>query len=70
MEYFCETEYLNPAGSVKDRMARFIVEDAEKRGLLKPGGTIVENSSGNNLLRAGDDCGQSGYKCIITMPDK
>ena len=44
---WAKLEYFNLTGSVKDRMAAFIVEDAEKRGLLKPGGTIVENSSGN-----------------------
>jgi len=63
-------EYLNPAGSVKDRMALFIVEDAERRGLLKPGGTIVENSSGNTGSALAMIAAIKGYKCIITMPDK
>jgi len=63
-------EFLNPAGSVKDRMALFIIEDAEKRGLLKPGGTIVENSSGNTGAALAMIAAVKGYKCIITMPDK
>ena len=44
---WAKLEFLNPSGSVKDRMALYMVEDAERSGLLKPGGTIVENSSGN-----------------------
>lgn len=67
---FAKLEYLNPAGSVKDRMAKFIVEDAEKKGLLKPGGTIVENSSGNTGAALAMIAAVKGYRCIITMPDK
>jgi cystathionine beta-synthase len=63
-------EFLNPGGSVKDRMALFMVEDAERRGLLKPGGTIVENSSGNTGAALAMIAAVKGYKCIITMPDK
>jgi cystathionine beta-synthase len=63
-------EYLNLTGSVKDRMAIYIVEDAEKRGLLKPGGTIVENSSGNTGASLALIAAVKGYKCIITIPDK
>jgi cystathionine beta-synthase len=63
-------EFLNPAGSVKDRMALFIIEDAERRGLLKAGGTIVENSSGNTGAALAMIAAAKGYKCIITMPDK
>lgn len=63
-------EFLNPTGSVKDRMAKFIIEDAEARGLLKPGGTIVENSSGNTGAALAMIAAHKGYKCIITMPDK
>ncbi|GAN33414.1 MAG: cysteine synthase family protein [Candidatus Brocadia sp. AMX2] len=63
-------EFLNPAGSVKDRMALFIIEDAERRGLLKPGGIIVENSSGNTGAALAMIAAVKGYKCIITMPDK
>jgi len=67
---FAKLEFLNPAGSVKDRMALFIIEDAERRGLLKPGGTIVENSSGNTGAALAMIAAVKGYKCIITMPDK
>lgn len=63
-------EFLNPGGSVKDRMALYMIEDAEKRELLKPGGTIVENSSGNTGVALAMIAAVKGYKCIITMPDK
>jgi len=69
-EIYAKLEFLNPAGSVKDRMARFIIEDAERRGLLKPGGTIVENSSGNTGSALAMIAAVKGYRCIITMPDK
>lgn len=67
---YVKLEFLNPAGSVKDRMALFMVEDAERKGLLKPGGTIVENSSGNTGSALAMIAAIKGYKCIITMPDK
>ena len=67
---YAKLEFLNPAGSVKDRMARYLVEDAERRGLLKPGGTIVENSSGNTGAALAMIAAVKGYRCIITMPDK
>lgn len=63
-------EFMNPTGSVKDRIAKYIIEDAEERGLLKPGGTIVENSSGNTGAALAMIAAVKGYKCIITMPDK
>ncbi len=63
-------EFLNPGGSVKDRMALYMIEDAERQGLLKPGGTIVENSSGNTGAALAMIAAVKGYKCIITMPDK
>ena len=63
-------EFLNPGGSVKDRMALYMIEDAERRGILKPGGTIVENSSGNTGAALAMIAAVKGYKCIITMPDK
>jgi len=67
---WAKLEYFNPAGSVKDRMALFMIEDAERRGLLKPGGTIVENSSGNTGAALAMVAAVKGYRCIITMPDK
>ena len=67
---FAKVEYVNPSGSIKDRMAIYMIEDAEKHGLLKPGGTIVENSSGNTGSALAMIAAVKGYKCIITMPDK
>ncbi len=63
-------EFMNPTGSIKDRMARYIIEKAEKEGLLKPGGTIVENTSGNTGLALAMVGAVKGYRCIFTMPDK
>jgi len=67
---WAKLEYFNPTGSVKDRMALYMVEDAEKRGLLKPGGTIVEGSSGNTGAALAMIASVKGYRCIVTMPDK
>ena len=69
-EVFAKCEFMNPAGSIKDRMACYIIEQAEKEGLLKPGGTIVENTSGNTGLGAAMTAAAKGYKCVFTMPDK
>ena len=63
-------EFMNPGGSIKDRMALHIVNKAEKAGLLKPGGTIVENTSGNTGMGLALIAAVRGYKCIFTMPDK
>ncbi len=63
-------EYLNPGGAIKDRMAMHIVAKAEKAGLLKPGGTIVENTSGNTGAALAMAAAVKGYRCIFTMPDK
>ncbi len=68
--FFAKLEFFNPGGSVKDRMAKFIIEDAEQKGLLKPGGTIVENSSGNTGAALAMIAAVKGYRCIITIPDK
>jgi len=63
-------EYLNPGGSIKDRMALHILEKAERQGLLKRGSTIVENTSGNTGLAVAIAAAVKGYRCIFTMPDK
>ena len=61
---------MNPGGSIKDRMALYIIEKAEKAGLLKPGGTIVENTTGNTGMGVALAAAVKGYHCIFTMPDK
>jgi cystathionine beta-synthase len=63
-------EFLNPGGSIKDRMALHIIEKAEREGKLKPGGTIVENTSGNTGMGIAIAAAVKGYRCIFTMPDK
>jgi cystathionine beta-synthase len=63
-------EFLNPGGSIKDRMALHIIEKAERAGLLRPGGTIVENTSGNTGVAIAMLAAVKGYRCIFTMPDK
>lgn len=63
-------EYLNPGGSIKDRAALFMIEEAERKGLLKPGGTIIEASSGNQGISAAMIGAAKGYKVIITTSKK
>src|SRR5512136_744051 len=63
-------EYLNPGGSIKDRMALHIIEKAERAGLLRPGATIVENTSGNTGVAVAMAAAVKGYRCVFTMPDK
>src|SRR5215216_1389459 len=63
-------EYMNPAGSVKDRPAIKMLEVAEKEGLLKPGGTVVEPTSGNTGAGLALAAAVRGYRCICVMPDK
>src|SRR6476620_1783465 len=67
---YVKLEFMNPGGSIKDRMALHILEKAEKAGLLKPGGTIVENTSGNTGMGVALAAAVKGYKCVFTMPDK
>jgi cystathionine beta-synthase len=63
-------EYMNPGGSIKDRMALHIIEKAERAGLLRRGGTIVENTSGNTGVAVAMAAAVKGYRCVFTMPDK
>ncbi len=65
-----KAEYANPGGSVKDRIGLAIIEDAERRGELKAGGTIVEGTSGNTGVGLAVAAALKGYRCIFTMPDK
>ncbi len=74
-DIYAKIEFFNPAGSVKDRIAKYMIEDAEKKGRIKPGDTIVENSSGNTALALAVVCSLKGYnlKIVIrdsTSPDK
>ncbi len=66
---FCKLEMENPTGSAKDRAALFMVEDAAKQGVLAPGGTIIEPTSGNTGIALAAIARQQGYKAIIVMPD-
>src|SRR5215468_5788219 len=69
-DIFVKLEYLNPGGSMKDRVAMNIIRDAERRGLLGPGSTIIEATSGNTGAGLALVAAIRGYKCIFVMPDK
>ena len=68
-EIWGKAEFMNPGGSVKDRAARAIVLDAEARGVLPPGGTVVEGTAGNTGIGLAHVCNSRGYRCVIVMPD-
>ena len=67
---YAKAEFFNPGGSIKDRIGEPIIEQAEREGRLKPGGTIVEGTSGNTGIGLAIAAAFKGYKCIFTMPDK
>ena len=67
---YVKCEFMNPGASIKDRMALYILEKAEREGKLKPGGTIVENTSGNTGMGVALWAAVKGYRCVFTMPDK
>jgi len=66
---YVKAEFLNPGGSVKDRAALYIIKDAEEKGLLKPGGTVVEGTAGNTGIGLAHICNAKGYKCLIIIPE-
>jgi cysteine synthase A len=68
-EILGKAEFLNPGGSVKDRAALYIIQDAEAKGLLKPGGTVVEGTAGNTGIGLVHICNARGYKCLIVIPE-
>jgi cysteine synthase A len=68
-EILGKAEFMNPGGSVKDRAARAIIDDAEASGRLRPGFTVVEGTAGNTGIGLVHVCNARGYRCVITMPD-
>ncbi|CAX40938.1 cystathionine beta-synthase, putative [Candida dubliniensis CD36] len=64
-----KAEFMNPGGSIKDRAALYMIKDAEQKGLIKPGGTIVEGTAGNTGIGLAHVCRARGYKCVIYMPN-
>ncbi|GAA6623232.1 cysteine synthase A [Scytonema sp. NUACC26] len=68
-EILGKAEFLNPGGSVKDRAALYIIKDAEEKGLIQPGGTVVEGTAGNTGIGLVHICNAKGYKCLIIIPD-
>src|SRR6202161_3551408 len=68
-EILGKAEFMNPGGSVKDRAALAIIADAEARGELRPGGSVVEGTAGNTGIGLAHVCNERGYRCIIVMPD-
>jgi cystathionine beta-synthase len=70
LPFYAKVEFFNPGGSVKDRIAVNIIQEAENSGRLKPGGTVVEATSGNTGAGLAIVCAQRGYKSVFVMPDK
>ena len=70
VDIYVKLEFFNPSGSIKDRIVNHIINDAEATGLLKPGGVIIENTSGNTGAAVAMNAAIRGYKAILTMPDK
>ncbi|RDW88234.1 hypothetical protein BP6252_00266 [Coleophoma cylindrospora] len=68
-EVLGKAEFMNPGGSIKDRAALYVVKDAEEKGLLKPGGTVVEGTAGNTGIGLAHVCRSKGYKLVIYMPN-
>jgi cysteine synthase A len=68
-EILGKAEFLNPGGSVKDRAALYIIQEAEAKGLLKPGGTVVEGTAGNTGIGLAHICNAKGYRCLIIIPE-
>lgn len=68
-EILAKLEYFNPAGSVKDRVALTMIEDAEKKGILKPGATIIEPTSGNTGIGLASVAAAKGYRTVLTLPE-
>ena len=69
-EIYVKLEFLNPGGSIKDRIGLYMIEKAEREGQIRPGGTIVEGTSGNTGMGLAIAAALKGYKCIFVMPDK
>lgn len=66
---YAKAEFMSPGGSIKDRAALFLVKDAEDKGQLQPGGTVVEGTAGNTGIGLAHVCRARGYRCVIYMPD-
>lgn len=66
---FAKAEFMNPGGSIKDRAALYVIKDAEEKGLIRAGGTVVEGTAGNTGIGLAHMCRSRGYRCVIYMPN-